>query len=304
MDIRQIKYFLAIAEEGQITAAAKRLNMSQPPLSQQLKLLEEELGVTLFNRNSRNLELTEAGIILKNKSQQIMDLLKVTVNEIKNLNNGLEGTLSIGTVGSSGITILPKKVKNFNEKYRNIDFQIWEGDSFRIMELLNNGVIDIGFIREPFNTSLYNYKFIKDNLGNNIKDIFVTIGQPQLYDSLEDTDISLINLKNKPLIIHRRFDDIIINSCLKEGFEPNIICRNDDIMSSLSFAKAGVGIAIVPLTASNILSNMNLHVKKIIDPSIESRLALVWLKKTSLSSIACNFIKEFDNSDFKDMTYL
>lgn len=299
MDIRQIKYFLTIAEEGQITAAAKRLNISQPPLSQQLKLLEDELGVTLFNRNSRNLELTEAGIILKNKSEQLLELLKSTLSEIKHLNEGTEGTLNIGTVSSSGMTILPKKVSQFHERYKNIDFQIWEGDSFRIMELLNNGVIDIGFVREPFNTTLYNYLFLKDNLGNNLSDYFVTMAVPNFYDCHNSNDIPLKDLKDKPLIINRRFDDLINDACTKEGFNPNIICRNEDIMTSLSWAKAGIGIAIVPLTASNVISNTNLEVKKIVQPSIEARPALIWLKNRYLSSIASNFLKTFHISSFK-----
>lgn len=297
MDIRQMKYFLAIAEEGQITAAAKRLNISQPPLSQQLKLLEEELDVTLFNRNSRNLELTEAGIILQNKSEQMLELLKSTVNELKNLNKGFEGTLSIGTVRSSGITILPNKICEFRKKYKNIDFQLWEGDSFRIIELLSNGVIDVGFVREPFNTDSYESIFLKDNLGQDLNDYFVTIAPPELYGSTNNSDsISLKELKNKPLIIHRRYDNIIKNVCINEGFEPKIICTNDDTMSSLSWAKAGIGIAVLPLTASNITSDVNLEIKKIINPSIESRLNLIWPKNKYVSSIARNFIKMFDEN--------
>lgn len=295
MDIRQMKYFLAIAEEGQITAAAKRLNISQPPLSQQLKLLEEELNVTLFNRNSRNLELTEAGIVLQNKAEQMLELLRSTENELKHLNQGIEGTLSIGTVQSSGITILPNKISEFRKIYKNIDFQLWEGDSFRIIELLNSGVVDLGFVREPFNASSYESIFLKDNLGQNLNDYFVTIATTELYDSTNNSDsISLIELKNKPLIIHRRYDEMIKKACAKEGFEPRIICRNDDTMSSLSWAKAGIGIAILPLTASNLTSNENLEIRKIINPSIESRLNLIWPKNNNVSSIAKNFIKMFN----------
>ncbi|MFL0268347.1 LysR family transcriptional regulator [Candidatus Clostridium radicumherbarum] len=295
MDIRQLKYFLAIAEEGQITAAAKRLNISQPPLSQQLKLLEEELNVILFNRNSRNLELTEAGIILQNKAEQMIELLKSTENELKHLNQGIEGTLSIGTVRSSGITILPNKISEFRKIYNKIDFQLWEGDSFRIIELLNSGVVDLGFVREPFNSSPYESIFLKDNLGQHLNDYFVTIAAPELYDSnYKEKSIPLIELKDKPLIIHRRYEDMIRNACEKEGFQPKIICRNDDTMSSLSWAKAGIGIALLPVTASNLTSNIKLEIKKIINPTIESRLNLIWLKNKNISSIARNFIKLFD----------
>ncbi|NFA43845.1 LysR family transcriptional regulator [Clostridium botulinum] len=298
MDIRQLRYFLTIAEEGHITAAAKKLNISQPPLSKQLKLLEEELGVTLFNRTSRNLELTDAGILLQNKSSQLLELYKSTINEMKNFNNGIEGTLGIGTVCSSGINVLPQKIKEFCKQYPKIDYEIYEGNSFKIMELLNNGVIDVGFVREPFNLSLYNSFIIKDNLENNLNDYFVTIAKSKFYNSIESNTILINELKDKPLIINRRYDDVIKNACNKAGFEPHIICKNDDIITSLSWAEAGIGISILPLTASNILPNVNLKIKKIIEPSIQSYLRLIWPKNKPLSNISCNFIEMFDKNIF------
>ncbi|KFX56272.1 LysR family transcriptional regulator [Clostridium botulinum] len=298
MDIRQLRYFLTIAEEGHITAAAKKLNISQPPLSKQLKLLEEELGVILFNRTSRNLELTDAGILLQNKSSQLLELYKSTVNEMKNFNNGIEGTLGIGTVCSSGINILPQKIKEFCKQHPKINYEIYEGNSFKIMELLNNGVIDVGFVREPFNLSLYNSFVIKDNLKNNLNDYFVVMAKSKFYNSIESNTILINELKDKPLIINRRYDDVIKIACNKTGFEPHIICKNDDIITSLSWAEAGIGISILPLTASNILPNVNLKIKKIIEPSIESYLRLIWTKNKPLSNISRNFIKMFDKNIF------
>lgn len=298
MDIRQLRYFLTIAEEGHITAAAKKLNISQPPLSKQLKLLEEELGVILFNRTSRNLELTDAGILLQNKSSQLLELYKSTVNEMKNFNNGIEGTLGIGTVCSSGINILPQKIKEFCKQHPKINYEIYEGNSFKIMELLNNGVIDVGLVREPFNLSLYNSFVIKDNLKNNLNDYFVVMAKSKFYNSIESNTILINELKDKPLIINRRYDDVIKIACNKAGFEPHIICKNDDIITSLSWAEAGIGISILPLTASNILPNVNLKIKKIIEPSIESYLRLIWTKNKPLSNISRNFIKMFDKNIF------
>ncbi|NFI03822.1 LysR family transcriptional regulator [Clostridium botulinum] len=298
MDIRQLRYFLTIAEEGHITAAAKKLNISQPPLSKQLKLLEEELGVILFNRTSRNLELTDAGILLQNKSSQLLELYKSTVNEMKNFNNGIEGTLGIGTVCSSGINILPQKIKEFCKQHPKINYEIYEGNSFKIMELLNNGVIDVGFVREPFNLSLYNSFVIKDNLKNNLNDYFVVMAKSKFYNSIESNTILINELKDKPLIINRRYDDVIKIACNKAGFEPHIICKNDDIITSLSWAEAGIGISILPLTASNILPNVNLKIKKIIEPSIESYLRLIWTKNKPLSNISRNLIKMFDKNIF------
>lgn len=298
MDIRQLKYFLAVAEEGQITSAAKRLNISQPPLSQQLKALETELGVKLLIRNSRNVELTEAGIILRNKSEQILELVNATEKELKDLNKGLEGTLNIGTVGSSAITVLPEKIHEFHKKYPNINFQMWDGSSFRIMELLNNGIIEIGFVRAPFNSKLYNYIYIENNqLKNNTHDTMVTVAKTELYDDISKDTISLEELEDKPLIIHRRFENIISEACNKLGFNPKIICKNDDIISSLTWANAGIGIALVPRTSSTLMYNSNLEIKEITNPSIEAKSAIIWMKSRYLSTAASHFIEYFNTSN-------
>lgn len=298
MDIRQLKYFLAVAEEGQITSAAKKLNISQPPLSQQLKALENELGVKLFIRNSRNVELTEAGIILRNKSEQILELVNATEKELKDLNRGLQGTLNIGTVGSSAITILPEKIHKFHKKYPNINFQMWDGSSVRIMELLNNGIIELGFVRAPFNSKLYNSLYIKNNeLKNYTHDTMVTVAKAELYDDIYKDTISIKELENKPLIIHRRFENIITEACNKLGFNPKIICKNDDIISSLTWANAGIGIALVPRTSSTLMYNTNLKIKEITNPSIEAKSALIWMKNRYLSTAASHFIEYFSTDN-------
>lgn len=104
MDIKQLKYFIAIAEEGSISKAAKRLHMAQPPLSQQLKALEAELGIELFERHTRKLEITSAGQAMYHKAKQILQLMDITIKEVKDINDGLAGKLSIGTVSLAGAT--------------------------------------------------------------------------------------------------------------------------------------------------------------------------------------------------------
>lgn len=113
MDLRQLTYFLAIAEEGQITAAARRLNMAQPPLSQQMKALEEELGVELFLREPRSVTLTDAGEILYRRARQLITLADSTRREIGDFKSGLRGTLSIGTVSSSAASSCGRPFGNF-----------------------------------------------------------------------------------------------------------------------------------------------------------------------------------------------
>lgn len=150
MDLRQLAYFLAIAEEGNITRASARLHMAQPPLSQQLKLLEEEFGVVLIERNTRKIQITDAGRLLQNRAKQILELTEKTAKELKDLKEGLQGTLSIGTIASAGETLLPLKIQSFHEKYPGVEFHIRESGTFEILELIKGGVVEIGVIRTPF----------------------------------------------------------------------------------------------------------------------------------------------------------
>ena len=151
MDIRQLLYFITVAEEGQITAAAKKLHMAQPPLSQQMKHLEDELGVALFKRGSRQTELTDAGKILFRRAQQIINLSDSTLREIKDFKEGVYGTLSIGMVSSSGSVILRPFMQQFHRQYCGVRFEVYDGNTFKIIDLLTKGLIEIGIVRTPFN---------------------------------------------------------------------------------------------------------------------------------------------------------
>ena len=117
MDIRKLQYFTAIVDEGSITGAAKRLHMSQPPLSTQMKLLEEELGVILFDRGSRNIQLTDAGKLLYNRAHAILELSEAAVQELKDFGNGLSGTLRLGMISSAATGTVCGWMKEFAEKY-------------------------------------------------------------------------------------------------------------------------------------------------------------------------------------------
>ena len=149
MDMRQLRYFLAIANEGQITRAAKLLNMEQPPLSRQLKLMEQELGVVLFDRNGKQLQLTQAGEFLRQRALSLMDQFDETMSYVQELGEGVQGVLAVGAVVSC-ISILPPAIRQFSEKYPRVTFKIQEGDHFLLGELLENRDIELIVTRLPF----------------------------------------------------------------------------------------------------------------------------------------------------------
>ncbi|MGB6128440.1 MAG: LysR family transcriptional regulator [Psychrilyobacter sp.] len=286
MDIRQLKYFLAIAEAKNITKAAKKLYISQPPLSQQLKLLEEELGVILLERSTRKMKLTEAGKLLQHRAKQIIELMETSTKEIKNLNLGVKGILSIGFVSSAGAMLLPEQIHNFYKEYPEIIFQMKEGNTYKILDLLNNGMIEIGIVRTPFNTENFNLIYMP-------KEPMVAVAREDLFFPSSLKSISLEELKDKPIILDKRFENLITSSCHQVGFQPNIICEGEDSKSILLWTYTGMGIGIVPKSAAKLMPNKNLRSIIIEESELETQTVIVWVKNRPLSEVAETFLLNF-----------
>lgn len=283
MDIRQLKYFQAIAEEGQISKAAKRLNMAQPPLSQQLKLLESELGVLLVERGPRQIKLTDAGRLLQDRAAQIIELLNATTVELQDLNVGSRGTLSIGAVASAGTTFLPERIRKFHLKYPNITFQFWEGNTTRILELLQNGIVEIGIARAIYDPDLYQAHDLA--------------AEPMIAaQKFTDTEtpplprLKISDLSDKPLLIHRSNETMISEVFHKFGLQPNILCRGDDVRSLLAWADAGIGVAIVLKSAVGLVPCNQLTYQEIAEPALSIKMAIIHCRKRQLSAVANNFL--------------
>jgi DNA-binding transcriptional LysR family regulator len=286
MDIKQLKYFLTIVEEEQITGAAKKLHIAQPPLSQQLKLLEEELGIKLVERGSRKIRLTDAGQHLRNRAEQILKLTETTVKELKDLNEGIEGTLYMGAVSTSGALLVPERIKRFNEKYPGVNFEIWEGNTYRILEILNSGVIEIGIVRTPFDIENYGAKCLS-------VEPMTAVFTGNSYWEDGKSSIGMDELRNKPLIIYRRFEKLIFEVCREHGFEPRIICKNDDARTTLLWANSGMGVGIVPKSALKLIASVDLKYIEISEAKLQTQVAAIWVKDRYLSTPAKHFLEIF-----------
>lgn len=286
MEIKQLRYFLTIAEEGQITSAARKLHIAQPPLSQQLKLLEEELGVKLVERGPRNIQLTDAGKMLHARAKQILELSNTAINEINDFNKGLIGALSIGTVSSSGTALLNGRISAFHKKYPGVKFEIHEGNTFAILDMLERGIIEIGVIRTPFKTYNLDCKYVDS-------ESMIAVFSEQYDWNKRNPFISISELENKPLILYRRFEQLIKETCLESGFKPEIFCKNDDARTTLLWANAGLGIGIIPKSAFQLSANNNLSYKEIKNEKLRTQIAVVNMKGRFLSSLAEKFIDYF-----------
>lgn len=288
MDIKQLKYFYVIAEEGQITSAAKRLHMAQPPLSYQLKSLEEELGVKLVERGSRSIKLTDAGLILYKRAKQILSLTKSTEDELKDFIQGTHGTLSIGTVSSSGASLLDSRLSIFHDKYPFINFEIHEGNTYELLEALDKGIIEIAIARTPFNNSGINSILLQKEpmVAAMVKDLSWTNSKV----------IDITELENKPLIFYRRFERLIFKVCQDSNFQPTVFCKNDDARTSLLWANSGLGIAIVPKSAIKLIGSSDIIFKEIISEELSTQIAIIWSKTGYLSSAGKKFLELFSDT--------
>lgn len=287
MDIKQLKYFYVIAEEGQITSAAKKLHIAQPPLSYQLKNLEDELGVKLVERGSRSITLTDAGVILYKRAKQILSLTKSTVDELKDFKQGISGTLSIGTVSSSGASLLDSRLSTFHDKYPFINFEIHEGNTYELLELLNKGIIEIAIVRTPFNNSGINSILLEKEP--------MTAAMVKDLNWTDSNVIDIRELENKPLIFYRRFERLIFKVCHDLNFTPNVFCKNDDARTSLLWANSGLGIAIVPKSTIKLIGSSDIIYKEINNEELSTQIAIIWSKTGYLSSAGKNFLELFSN---------
>lgn len=283
MDIKQLKYFLAITEENSITKAAKKLHISQPPLSHQLKILEEEIGSKLFDRTTRNLEITEVGEFLKNRAIQILELINETVKEIKQNQEELEGILKIGFVASSTAALVPKVIPEFSKNNPEVKFELKEGSTYKILDLLNHGTIEIGLIRTPFNSEEFDCIYLSK------EPMIGLVDKNKYFQEVNEIDISF--LEGLPLIIDKRFKKIIVNACYRKGFIPNILLIGEDSRTLMNLAQQRMGIAIVPESSKNLIFRENSKVVKIKDEELETQVVVAWLRNKKLSSVAKHFLK-------------
>ena len=163
MEIRVLRYFLAIAREENMTRAAERLHISQPSLSKEIKKLEEELGHELFIRTNKNMLLNDEGMLLRKRAEDILAMVDKTAEEFSQLDNIIGGEMRLGCAESYLIKYLARSIKAFKEQYPNFIFHIFSGDTEPVAERLDRGILDLAVIVEPPNLSKYNYLSIPES---------------------------------------------------------------------------------------------------------------------------------------------
>ena len=286
MEIKDMRAFYAIVEEGNISHAAQRLDIAQPALSRQMKRLETQLGVQLFERGSRRIRLTDAGRVLYSRVEHILGMVDGTVREITEIGSGVAGCIRLGTITTSGAMLLPELITEFHRRYPQVTFQLWEGEGTRILELLDNRVIEIGITRTQVDARVYESIVLPNEP--------LVLIMNKAHDIGSDAQkVRLAELKDQPLIIPLRWQSMFTANCRKLGFEPNILCVSDSIVQDLLLAKMGMGMAILPISSKTLLTDGDLTYKKLVEPEITTHTVVAWLKNRTLSQSASHLIALF-----------
>ncbi len=290
MDIRVLKYFLAVAREESITKAALSLHIAQPPLSRQLKNLEDELGKQLFIRGSKKITLTDEGILLRQRAEEMVDLMEKTKKELMTSDYDIRGDVYIGGGESDGVSFLAQIACDLQQEYPHIHYHIYSGDAERVSEKLDKGLIDFGlFVAAPTDIEKYNYICLpkKDTWGVLMRDDSPLAERDVIY--AED-------LWDKPLIVsHQASNNSELFRWLgKSEGELNIVMKYDLIYNASQFVKKGFGYVIGLDRIINTHGDSGLCFRPLY-PTRQSELFVVWKKYQVFSRAADIYLKQIQN---------
>lgn len=246
MDFHKLNAFVAVVEESNISRAAIRMNMQQPPLTRIIQQLEQELGATLLKRLPRGVEVTEAGKALYQEALTILAHAQAIPKRVQNIAQGLEGQINIGFTNSVGLhSFLPALLRQFREAFAAVSIHLEEDGSNSLIDSIINEKNDIVFLRKP----------APIGLGLNslhILDEPLIVAMPNNHPLAGvNTPIQLLGLEPYDFVLYRRlagqdlFDNILA-SCYQAGFSPNIVQEAPRLTSSLNLIAAGIGLSIVP----------------------------------------------------------
>lgn len=246
MELRHLRYFTAVAEELSFTRAAERLHIGQPPLSQQIQALEEEIGAVLFDRSRRTIRLTEAGRVFLDDARQVLALAANAAETARRVEKGEIGQLKIGFTKSTAFTpIFPKIINTYRKQFPNVKLLLLEMSTMRQIAALSDYSIDLGFIRPP-ETDIPQH-FVLTTL----QDHPLSVVLPENHRLANVARISVEDLKNEEFIMFPRDEGTTLNPqiyrlCAEAGFVPRIAMEAREAATITGLVAAGCGVSILP----------------------------------------------------------
>lgn len=262
MELRHLRYFLAVAEELHFGRAAARVHIAQPPLSRQIQQLEQEIGVQLFKRSKRSVELTDAGKILQKEALGILKNLENAVKKTKLAGWGDTVWLSIGFIASSTYDVLPIILKEFKKRHPEIELVLQEIQSSEQNQALREGRIHVSFARFPKTESGLVFETVYSER--------LVVALPQSHPLNKKKSLKLSDLANEPFILQPHppspHAENTIQIFANTGFTPQIVQTVEEIHTALGLVSAGIGITLLPSSIQN-MQNRGIEYRNLINPT-------------------------------------
>lgn len=295
MNFRQLEYFSAVAEAKSISLAARNLHVAQPPISRQLALLEDELGVCLFLRTNKGVELTEAGRSLYQQSQNLFQDMRTIVDSVRDINAGMRGLLKIGMIYSN-ISIALQYLKEFRAQYPQVELYVRLGSPGDLLEDLNKGDLHLLFLRSSSERGSGLHERI---LGEDPLELVMI---RELDPAPDQASVPLEALKGVPMCLLRSDDlwgysSYLIKECQRQGFTPNATFRCYDTPMVMQLVQAGFGISYLPRSIVETQPHSGLYTKPIQGISILSYPTLVWSSNLYYASCVKRFLAIFEGEE-------
>jgi DNA-binding transcriptional LysR family regulator len=272
MEFRHLRYFIAVAENLHFGRAAHQLHISQPPLSQQIREMEEELGVKLFLRTKRRVELTEAGSVFLKEARLILAHTSHAVRSVQRSNRGEIGRLIIGFVMSATCSILPKILRVYRERFPEVELVLEEMTTGQGIDHLKERRLHLCFLRLPVREEeLMVETVLREPL---------VLALPNGHPLTPRNRISLLLLADEPFVLFPRlhgpsFHDQIVSVCHGAGFSPNVVQEACQMQTILSLVAAGIGVSLIPASVQSLRSE-GVQYRPLRERTPDTGLAIAW----------------------------
>ncbi len=287
MELRVLRYYLTVVREENITRAAEVLHLTQPTLSRQLSELETELGAKLFVRGKRKITLTEQGMLLRRRAEELVALAEKTEREFHEQDETLTGTISIGSGESASAAELPKLLRRYSARYPQVTFELHTGVAAAIREKLDQGLLDIGLLIEPVEIEKYDFVRLPQQ---EVWGVLLPLGDPLA----EKETVSPEDLRARPLIATQRMKEHAAKAWFGGDTDrQHIYCTCDLAANAALLVAQGLGVAF---TIEGAVFNYNNVCFRPLSPAATNASVLAWKKYQPFSPAARKFIEQIQNA--------
>lgn len=276
IELRHLRYFVAVAEELHFGRAAQRLHMAQPPLSQQIRKLEEAVGHPLLLRTSRNVRLTAAGEELLKRAQQTLRKVAEDVQSTRRIGRGEVGTLTVGFIASAMLTVLPRMLSEYRKRFPEVELRLREFYTAALLRALRDGTTDIGFTRDAGEEETLHTEVL-------LPEPFIAVVSAQ-HPLAAKSAIRIDELRNEPFVLFspnvgQNAWEKVLRLCQQGGFRPRIVQEAPHWLTIMRLVGTGLGVTIAPACVEKI-ADTEVHCLRLRNAKVFSHLELAYRAET------------------------